>query len=307
MADVEGEWDCLGFLAQPYKAFPALKWVGGKTQLIPEITKYIPKEFNTYVEPFMGGGALFFHLWNEGRFKKAVYNDFNSEIINLYEVLRGRPEELMATIDALVEQGFSRDTFNFIRARGYSFTEGCSLEQYQREEVDLAARTLYLNKTCFNGLYRQNKKGEFNSPWGKKTEGVTIYDRNNIMACSEALSLLHCLPMNGDFDSATDYAFDENDVCFLDPPYVPLTETSDFKSYTSDGFDIEDQQRVARAFKRMADRGVIVIASNSDTPIVRELYDGLGEFHSIPARRSINSKGDSRGPVNEALIIANAR
>ena len=273
------------------KALPVIKWAGGKRQLIPEIIKFIPPKITSYFEPFMGGGALFFHLANENRFEQATVNDVNPEIANLYQVIQRVPEDLMKSLDYMAELGFSREVYNEVRA-----IDTQDLDPHER-----AARTIYLNKCGFNGLYRQNKKGQFNVPWGKRTN-PTLYDRDVILACSEALQ--DTTICSGDFTCATPHA-GPGSVVYMDPPYVPHSETSNFKNYTADGFTMEDQIRVRDLFAQLANQGVLVIASNNDTPVVRELYAGF-EVHGIQARRNINSKGAKRGPVGEILVVANA-
>lgn len=270
------------------KAQPVIKWAGGKRQLIPEIMKYVPEKIETYYESFIGGGALFWHLSNEGRFKRAVLNDWNPEIANLYEVIQKCPQDLMSSLDYATQAGFSREVYNEMRA----------CDHKDMEPHEKATRTVYLNKCGFNGLYRQNKKGDFNVPWGKK-DHVTLYDRGTVLACSEALQ--KAVIRVGDF-AETLGTPQKGDLVYLDPPYVPHSDTSNFTSYTSEGFTLEDQKRVVAVFRRAADAGATVIASNNDTPLVRGLYDGF-EIHSVLARRNINSKGDKRGSVGEVLVV----
>lgn len=231
---------------------------------------------------------MFFHMASGGRFEKAVINDWNPEIVNLYRTVRDDPEELMGGIDDYTTLGFTREVFELVRS--WSFEE--------LDPVTSAARTLYLNKTCFNGLYRQNKKGQFNVPWGKKDK-ATVYVRENVLACSEALRDVQIT--QEDFALCAQEA-KPGDLVYMDPPYVPLTDTSDFKSYTKDGFTLEDQERVRDEFARLANLGVHVVASNSDTPVIRELYKDF-DVRTVQARRNINSKGGKRGPVNEALVV----
>jgi DNA adenine methylase len=292
--DIAGAWAAYDeAFVEPVtiKARPFIKWVGGKTQLLPEIEAVLPETFTGYFEPFIGGGAVFFHLANQGRFKTAKINDFNPEISRLYGVIKAEPHKLMAALDTMASKGFTREVYNEIRAAEYDPVEEWDLS---------AARTIYLNKTGFNGLYRQNKKGEFNAPWGKRDD-VTLYNRDVILACSEALQ--NTAIETGDFALATHRA-GPGSVVYMDPPYVPLTATSDFKSYTSEGFTLEDQKRVAATFKRLVDKGVHAIVSNSDTEVVRDLYQGY-EIRTVMARRAVNSQGDKRGPVPEVLVLPN--
>lgn len=273
------------------KAGPLLKWAGGKTQLLPELDKAFPERCGTFFEPFIGGASVFFHMANESRFERAAINDWNPEIVNLYEVVQYEPEYLMAEIDQFMSHGLTEEKYYECR----------SLEVNQLDRVVAAARTLYLNKLGFNGLYRQNKKGQFNVPWGKKSK-ATVYVRENVRACSEVLQDVRVT--QGDFALCTQEA-KPGDLVYMDPPYVPLTDTSNFKSYTKDGFTLEDQERVRNEFARLAGLGVHVVASNSDTPVIRELYEGF-DIRTVQARRNINSKGGKRGPVNEVLVVGEA-
>ena len=265
---------------------PFLKWAGGKTQLLPQLEELLPRTINTYFEPFIGGGAFFFHLANKNRFKRAVLNDWNPELVNAYRVVSDFTEEL---IEQLGQFEISKDYFLEIRA-----TDPNDLSPVRR-----AARTIYLNKTAFNGLYRQNKKGQFNVPWGQY-KNPRILNPEVLRACGRVLNHYASL-YTGDFSKSTEGA-GEGDVVYFDPPYVPLSSTSNFRSYTSDGFTMDDQKRLAEHFKELVNRGAAVIASNSDTPEVHELYEGF-ERHTVKARRNINSKGGKRGPVNELIIV----
>lgn len=267
-------------------AKPFLKWAGGKRQLLPELEKLLPKKIETYYEPFIGGGAFFFHLANQGRFHRAVLNDWNPELINVYRVVRDFPDELVEQLDRLE---ITKEVFMELRA----------VDPMTLAPVRRAARTIFLNKTGFNGLYRLNKKGQFNVPWGKY-KNPKVLDPDNIMACGKTLNRYASLH-TGDFSKIVEKAV-ADDVVYFDPPYVPLNSTSNFKSYTSEGFTLDDQRRLAICFRELVERGVRVIASNSDTPVVRELYEGF-EIHDASARRSINSKADQRGPINELIIV----
>lgn len=265
-------------------AKPFLKWAGGKRDLIPAIEQFLPQEINTYYEPFLGGAAVYWHLANQQRFEKAVLNDLNADGITCYQVIQKQPQEL---IQELKTYPFDKEFFTKLRALD---TSGLTL-------VQRAARMMYLNRTCFNGLYRVNKKGQFNVPWGKY-KNPKILDVENVLACHRALqnASLFC----GSYAKVIPEAV-PGDVVYFDPPYVPLNATSNFRSYTSEGFTLDDQKELAQRFAELASRGVTVIASNADTPLVRELYPF--ETHVVPCRRNINSKGDKRGPVNELIIL----
>ena len=271
-------------------AGPFLKWAGGKSQLLPALLKVIPSKIKTYHEPFLGGGAVFFKLASDRRFERAILSDWNSELVDCYKIIRDFPDELVARL---------REHWNANWNTAEYFKEMRGLHPDNLTHIDRAARTIYLNKTCFNGLYRVNKSGQFNVPFGK-FENPSLFREENIRACSYALNHFAAL-LQGDFVVAIDDA-EEGDVVYFDPPYVPMSETANFASYTSSGFDMNDQIRLSIAFKNIVNRGGLPILSNSDTPLVRELYDGF-ETHVVQATRSINSKGDGRGTVGEVIVV----
>jgi DNA adenine methylase len=266
-------------------AKPFLKWAGGKKQLAPKILELFPRHIHTYYEPFVGGGAVFFALTASKKFSTAVLNDFNAELMNVFKVVRDFPDELL---DQITKLAVTKEVYLRLRAK----------RPEEFSPVRRAARTMFLNKTCFNGLYRVNKAGVFNVMWGDY-KNPTIADPENIRACSTALG--HVKLLSGDFEEAVKGATSE-DVIYFDPPYVEVSRTANFTSYTSNGFSMDDQRRLAECFGNLAKKGVAVVASNSDTPIVRDLYAGW-EVHEVQARRAINSKADRRGPVGELIIV----
>lgn len=268
-------------------AKPFIKWVGGKTQLLNEILSCLPEKISTYYEPFIGGGALFFRLANEGRFERAVINDWNFELVTVYQVIQDFPGDMMGQL-ALIP--YSREEFN--RQRELDPMQLCAIKR--------AARMIYLNKTGFNGLYRVNKSGKFNVPFGKFSKPPTVFDPENIRACSAVLQGVQI--SQGDFADAVKEA-KQGDFCYFDPPYVPLNPTSDFTSYTSIGFNIKEQERLAQLCRDLSARGVRVVASNSNTQVVRDLYHGF-EIREVMARRNVNSKGDKRGAIAELLMVS---
>lgn len=266
-------------------ARPLIKWVGGKTQLLPEILKRIPAKFNTYYEPFIGGGAVFFALAAEGRFKEAVISDVNPELVALY---RGVRDDVEGVIGLLQACPYSKEKFLELRAID---TEGLS-------DIVRAARFIYLNKTCFNGLWRVNKAGRFNVPFGKFAKPPTICDETNLRACAKALK--NVTITLGDYREVSSNA-EEGDVVYFDPPYIPLNATSSFTSYAADGFGMMDQCTLANHFHALRDRGVLTLLSNSDCPASRELYHDF-VIHTVSARRNINSKASGRGAITEVLV-----
>lgn len=266
-------------------ARPCTKWAGGKTFLIPEILARLPAKIGTYYEPFVGGGAVFFTLSAEGRFKRAVIGDTNEELMNLYAVIRHEP----ATLMTFLEHGFGQDEKSYYKIRAQ---DPNALPWLAR-----AARTLYLNKVGFNGLYRVNKKGVFNVPWGRQ-EGRTIFEEANIMACAHALRGAALTSL--DFEK-TILPAKRGDVVYADPPYVPVSDTANFTAYSKGGFGLEEQTRLRDVAKALDAKGVHVLLSNSDTPLVRKLYRGF-KIEEVQAPRRVNSKGGKRGNVGELLI-----
>jgi DNA adenine methylase len=254
-----------------------VKWAGGKRQLLDQLIKYVPKDIEDYCEPFVGGGALFFKL----RPRHAVLNDLNYDLINAYEVVRDCCEEL---IERLREHQVKHSTDYYYTIRGTKYTD----------LIDAAARFIYLNKTCFNGLYRVNKKGEFNVPIGSYKNPV-ICDADRLRSCSA--DLRGAILCNGEFDA--DCLCGASFVYF-DPPYVPVKSTS-HTEYCSDGFGYADQVRLRDCVDRLSDRGVRVLLSNSDTDVVYDLYAGY-RIDRVQARRAINSNGSGRGSVYEVLV-----
>lgn len=265
-------------------AAPFIKWAGGKRQLLPEILPRLPAKIGTYYEPFIGGGAVFFALANERRFDCAVIADLNEDLINLYAVVRDSVEHLISVLRPMIH---SED--EFYRVRDLAPTA----------PVARAARFLYLNRTCFNGLYRVNKAGKFNVPFGRY-KNPTICDDIALRAASRALQSATLLV--GDF-AETMAGARMGDAVYLDPPYLPASATSNFAAYQAGGFGVADTVRLADACRSLRDRRVPFLVSNADTPKVRECFAGL-DIVSVSARRSINSKGEKRGTVGEVLVTA---
>jgi len=263
-----------------------LKWAGGKRQLLPELFKHVPDKFGRYYEPFLGGGALFFAMRAKGWNDVATLSDENCRLISAYA---GVKNDVNAVIRELRPMKYEREFFERTRAAAPD----------PKDWTSSAVWLIYLNRTCFNGLYRVNRAGKFNVPFGKYTN-PTICDEWGLRAASRALERTKL--MEASFDFAVRDAKRE-DFCYFDPPYWPVNETSNFTSYTSDGFDGEDHEHLAEVALRLKKKGVHVILSNADVPAVRKLYGG-GKFqiHSVEARRSVNSKGSKRGKVGELII-----
>lgn len=274
-------------------ARPIVKWAGGKAKLLGALLPRVPAQIRSYVEPFAGGAALFFSLASEAtgadrparRFERAVLWDQNPELVACYRAVR---DDVHAVVRALGRYRYDKELFYAVRAR----------DTRRMSDVARAARLVFLNRTCFNGLWRVNSKGRFNVPFGKYTR-PTILDREGLLAASEALAgvKLGC----GDFARAT-RRLGAGDFVYFDPPYDPASKTSDFTSYAPGGFSFADQRRLACEMRRLRDAGVLVLLSNADTPAMRELYSDFG-VHLVEARRSINAVGARRGMVSELLVV----
>ena len=271
------------------KAKPFVKWAGGKRSIIDKIIKLVPEEYKTYFEPFVGGGALLYELQP----KKAVINDYNSELMNVYECIKDENKfsNMCAELNKH-EAKHSEEYYYQIRDLDKDKKKFNKLADYKR-----AARTIYLNKACFNGLYRVNSKNEFNVPSGKKTK-VNTYDGPN-------LGIIHCLLnfndiklLSTDFEEAVKDA-KNGDFIYFDPPYD--SDTSTFTSYTENGFGKEEQKRLANVFKELDKKGCYVMLSNYNTELIKELYKDYN-FNYIKAQRNIGAKSKDRGIVEEVII-----
>jgi len=265
---------------------PILKWVGGKRQIIMEIKEKIPKEYGKYYEPFLGGGSVFLSL----RPDNAVINDYNSELINVYEVIKEDPKTL---INYLREFKNTQEDYYIIRNLDKSDTFADLPKTYR------AARTIYLNKTCFNGLYRVNNKGQFNVPYGfYKSPKLTI--ENEINSLSEYLNSKSIKILNVDYIHSLKYVR-KNDLVYLDPPYDPISKTSSFTSYTDKGFDREDQISLKKLCDNLNKKGVKFLLSNSATDFILDLYKEYN-ITLIDVKRNIAASSKNRKTVKEVLI-----
>jgi DNA adenine methylase len=268
---------------------PFLKWAGGKRQLLPELKKYVP-EFNRYFEPFVGAGALLFEMQP----KVAVINDINEELINCYLVIKAHPKNL---IDELT--WFQNIKEFFYNVRDWDRKKQHPLDTFLNS-MRKATRTIYLNKTCYNGLYRVNASGQFNAPYGYyKTEFKP--DEKNILAVSSYLINNQVTILNTDFVEAVNDA-GVGDFVYFDPPYDPIDETG-FTSYTPGGFGKEDQLRLMRVAIDLTERGVKVMITNSNTKFINDLYRGRFVIHKVASKRNINSNGTGRGAVKDLIIM----
>jgi DNA adenine methylase len=266
---------------------PFLKWAGGKGQLIGELKSNLPSSFGTYFEPFVGGGALLFSLQPS----KAVINDCNADVINVYKVIKDKPEKLIEALKTLKNR---QKDFSLIR-------DVDTIEIFLKDlsPVTRAARTVYLNKTCFNGLFRVNSQGHFNVPFARSKTPL-ICDEENIRAVSRFLKSNDISILNGDFASAVSRA-QKGDFVYFDPPYDPVSLTASFTDYNKEGFGREEQQRLKEVCDDLDKRGVFFLLSNSSTDFVRSLYEPY-RIVTVKAKRNINSNGQKRGEVEEVLV-----
>ena len=267
-------------------AEPVVKWAGGKRGLIDKYRRFFPKNFGKYYEPFFGGGAVFFYLFSSGKISSAKISDINEELINMYIVIRDNINKL---IEELKSGKYinEKEIYYKIRASEPS------------DPVERAARLIYLNHTCYNGLYRVNKQGKFNVPYGRYPKNVKIFDEHNLRQVSKCLQNVEIT--TEDFEESVKNA-QKGDFVYFDPPYAPISATADFTSYTSGGFGLKEQERLAKVFKELSDRGCYVMESNSSAPIILELYKDFN-IQFIHAKRYINSDPKGRKGVQETLIM----
>jgi DNA adenine methylase len=278
--------------AERFEAQPFLKWAGGKASILPQLDEFFPQVIGRYFEPFLGGGAVFFHLKHHFPKMRAFLRDSNKELINAYRIVRDRPKGLMELLDK------HQAAF---RARGADYYYEVRKQHDLTDDLARAARTIFLNKTCFNGLWRVNARGEFNTPIGSN-RNAALYDRDNLLAA--AYELRDAQLEAEDFRKIIHEAR-RGDFVYLDPPYFPISVYSDFKRYTPDQFREEDQVDLARIFRDLDAKGCNVMLSNSEHPRVRELYADY-DIIVVSAPRSINCRPGGRGNISE-LVIANTR
>lgn len=278
---------------------PFLRWAGGKRQLLPELLGELPDDFhlstNRFFEPFIGGGAFMFALagtpaadglapTRRKTGRPIIINDVNPELANVYTVLRDQPDDLIARLDEYATDT-SEDRYYQVRA------------QSPTDPVDTAARTIYLNRTTFNGLYRQNSAGKFNVPWGR-LNNPTVANHDLLWACSRWLS--HAEIRCGSFTAAVIDAA-AGDVVYLDPPYIPMSPTASFSKYSKDDFSEMDQWALSGVIAGLVERGVCVILSNSDTELTRRIYGRVLDLRSVNATRSVGASAGSRASVLEVI------
>lgn len=271
-------------------AKPIVKWAGGKRQLIDKLLEYMPKKFNNYYEPFIGGGALLFELMP----KKAIINDVNQELLAIYKCLANE-NDFKLMINDLEEHEKQHSEKHF-----YEVREEDRSPLFENMPIwKRASRAIYLNKSCFNGLYRVNSNGYFNVPSGKKKK-IQTYDKDNIVKLHKYFMSGDVTILEGDFEKAVETA-QAGDFVYFDPPYDPFDNKESFTSYTKFNFSKNDQKRLAELFKKLSNKGIKVMLSNHNTSYINELYEGFN-IHVVNAKRMINSNSKGRGNVEEVII-----
>lgn len=295
---------------------PFLKWVGGKRQLLPVLRRFYPQTMGRYFEPFVGSGAVFFDLASRGQIngRGAVLSDDNADLIACYRCISRSVDDVAAALDRLAADHAARGRACYMQVRDEHFNplraawrdRGAQLDDYPAE---LAAMLIYLNRTCYNGLFRLNASGEFNVPPGRYDRPKVI-DRPLLTRVSHALSSPGIRIEHAPFDCVLEEAA-AGDFVYFDPPYAPLSRTANFRGYTGRGFSHDDQHRLQQTLVTLASRGVNVLLSNSVAPSISRLYEehpdvmGAGlKTWRFPARRAINSRADRRGEVEE-LVVSN--
>jgi len=297
------------------KVKPFVKWAGGKRQLIPIISEKLPLELKKgeikrYVEPFVGGGAILFYLVQNYEFEEIIINDINEDLINAYKIIKYNVHEL---IDYLKELSNEYLGLCIDERKKYYYNIRDKFNNGNLSKVEKAAYFIFLNKTCFNGLYRVNKKGKFNVPHGRY-KNPCILDKENLMSVSEVLKNVKII--NGDFEKVEKY-IDENTFVYLDPPYRPLSTSSSFTAYQKSDFNDDEQVRLAEFYDKLDLKGAKLMLSNSDPKnanVEDNFFDNLYECNKknpnkhynilrVDAKRSINSKANKRGKIKELLII----
>lgn len=266
---------------------PVVKWVGGKRQLLSEITPLLPKHFSTYCEPFLGGGAVLFSVQPS----KAIVNDLNTDLITVYEVIR---DDADALIESLKKHENTAEYFYAIRDMDRDKANYQTLSK-----IEKASRLIYLNKTCFNGLFRVNSSGEFNSPFGHY-KNPNIVNEPVLKAVSRFFNTSHISFYNEDF-AITLGRLRKGSFVYLDPPYDPISDTANFTGYNKGGFDRKEQIRLKQCCDALSARGIKFLLSNSATDFIKELYQ---DYHItiVKAKRAINADARKRGAIEEVLI-----
>lgn len=273
-----------------FKTQPFVQWAGGKRQLLDKLEARIPENYERYYEPFVGGGALFFDIQPQ----KAVINDYNKQLVNAYRQIKENSEQVIREVCSLDKIPCDKERYYEQRNK---YNKKIAANQL---DAECAALMIWLNKHCFNALYRVNSKGAFNVSYNNKKTGLSI-DVDNVRNIAKYLKQGDIEIRQGDFEAAC-ADVKKGDFVYLDSPYIPISATANFTDYTKDGFPLEDHKRLANLFKRLSDEGAFVMASNSNAPLVHELYSGYN-IREVDARRSINRDASKRS--GKEVIITN--
>jgi DNA adenine methylase len=266
-----------------------VKWAGGKQQLIEQLKPLFPKKFNNYFEPFVGSGAVAFYILQKYKPKKILLSDTNTELINAYNIIKTDVKRLVIELKQHKEYHLADKPKYYYEIRGVNPND--------LPELEKAARFIYLNKTCFNGLYRVNSKGGFNVPIGSY-KNPDIIQEDKLMVISKLLKKAEAKVM--DFEKVISLA-KKGDFIYFDPPYYPLKKGKSFTSYQKGAFLEKEQERLAEVFKKLDKKGCLCMGSNSDTKFIKELYSDFN-INIVKAKRLINSKAEGRGEINEVVI-----
>lgn len=276
---------------------PFLKWAGGKRQLIPQMEKYLKKiKYTNYYEPFLGGGSVFLYMQPE----KAVVNDYNNDLIECYKCIKDSYKELISKLEEYETKNTEED---FYRIREYDRKE----EFKNWSPVEKAARLIYLNKTCYNGLFRLNSAGQFNTPFGKY-KNPNICNKPVLKALHEYFNKNDITFISGDFEECCKDV-EKGSLVYFDPPYDQFDDQVNFVGYTENGFTKKDQERLKKLCDKLINKGCTVVISNSATPFIKKLYGDKNKYsiHILMAKRNINSNGNKRGEIEEVLIIGKGK
>lgn len=273
-----------------YQISPFVKWAGGKKQLLTRLKEHMPSEYNRYYEPFIGGGALLFSVQPE----HAVINDVNAQLLNVYRQLKVNADEVIHEIQSMDQVECDQERYKYMRD---AYNHKIAVHEL---DAECAALMIWINKHCFNGLYRVNSKGLFNVPYNNKTGGVSM-DEDNLRDIGRYLNEASVEIREGDFELA---CIDANagDFVYFDSPYIPVSQTANFTDYTKDGFDAEDHTRLAELFRKLTDKGVKVMLSNNNVELIYKLYDGFN-IAPVDVKRAINCDASKR--VGKEVIITN--
>lgn len=266
-----------------------VKWAGGKGQLLEQFEPLLPKKFNRYIEPFVGSGAVFFYIIQKYNPKEIIISDINEELINAYEIIKTDAERLIVELKQHKE-------YHLVEGKKYFLTIRATNPK-DLPDLERAARFIYLNKTCFNGLYRVNSKGKFNVPMGSY-KNPDIVQEDRIRQVSNLLKKVTIKVMS--FEKVLDIA-KKNDFVYFDPPYYPLKKGTSFTTYTKNDFLENEQKLLLDVFSKLDKKGCLVMESNSDTKFIKDLYTKYN-IHFVKATRMINCNGDKRGKINEIVI-----